>query len=297
MIPSFFASFLRAKRSGGRRDARECVRLYAEAGFRVIDYSPDFSDEGWLEETYQAAEAAAKYGVDVTQCHAPFNFYKKEPLDKFRVLLDRAAEGARVLGAKQLVFHFDEYHPPAGVPFDADTALRSAYEALAPAVEKTLACGVGAAFENTFEDHHRVGPDERSHLCAEIEELEAAIGMFADERVSCCWDFGHAQLQFGDKHADMIRRMGKRISCTHVHDNYYGKDLHLMPFYGQLDWETLIPALADTGYASSLVFEAGYGRFPDELTNEFLRMSMHALNILCSYSQTRFSTATQIDKE
>lgn len=282
MKPSVFASFLRNSRSGGRRNADECIRLCADAGFEEIDYSPDFADESWLAETEAAAEAAAKYGVGITQCHAPYNFYKKEPLDRFIGLLDRAAEGAHILGAKNLVFHFDEYHPAKGEQFDSANALRRAYEVLSPVIEKTISYGINAALENTFEDHHRVGPEERSHLCAEIEELEAAIGMFNDEHVKCCWDFGHAHLQFGQQQADMIKRMGTKISCTHVHDNYYGKDLHLMPFYGQLDWETLIPALSECGYAGSLAFEAGYGRFPDELLPEFMRLSKHALDILCS---------------
>ena len=283
-MPSFFASFLRAARTGGKRSPDACLRLCAEAGFEYLDYSPDFSDEDWLTEVHEAAEAAGKYGVSITQCHAPFNFYRKDPPERFRLLLDRAAEGARILGAKDLVFHFDEYHPPAGTAFDPETALRSAREVLSDAIEKTVSFGINAALENTFEDHHRVGPEERSHLCAPIEELEAAIDMFRDSRVTCCWDFGHAHLQFGGMHADMIRRMGRRITCTHVHDNYYGKDLHLMPFYGQLDWETLIPALAGTGYGGTLAFEAGYGRFPDELMGEFLGMSKHAMDILCSYA-------------
>ncbi len=284
MRPSIFASFLRAVRAGGRRDADTCVRLCAEAGFEYLDYSPDFSSEDWLAETRLAADAAERYGIRITQCHAPYNFYKKEPVERFRLLLDRAAEGARILGVKDLVFHFDEYHPAPGETFDAEKGLARAREVLEDAINKTVSFGINAALENPFEDHHRVGPEERSHLCAEIEELESAIQMFGDSRVTCCWDFGHAHLQFGALQADMIRRMGRRITCTHAHDNYYGKDLHLMPFYGQLDWETLIPALQSAGYSGTLAFEAGYGRFPDEILGEFLSLSRHAMELLCGYA-------------
>ncbi len=284
MQSSFFASFLRFRREGGVRHAGECVRLCAEAGFKYLDYSPDFWSDDWLNETKLAAEAANRYGVSITQCHAPYNFYKKAPYDMFAELLLRAVEGARILGAKQLVFHFDEYHPLPGQKFDADEGLKRVYDLLAPVVEKTLAVGANAALENAFEDHHRVSENERSHLCGEIEELERAIAMFDDPRVGCCWDFGHAHLAFKDDQAQMIKRMGSRISCTHVHDNYYNKDLHLMPFYGQLDWEKLIPALASCGYDGTLAFEAGYGRFPEELLGEFLAISKHALDILCAYA-------------
>ena len=285
MKPSFFASFLRNTRSGGRRTAADCVRLCAEAGFDEIDYSPDFASDGWMDEAIQATRAAEALGVKITQCHAPFNFYKKDPRDRFLTLLDRSVEGARILGVNNLVFHFDEYHPPVGTCFHREDALKQAYEVLSPAIEKTISCGINAALENTFEDHYRVSEQERSHLCAEIEELEAALNIFNDGHVTCCWDFGHAHLQFGEDQADMIRRMGKRISCTHVHDNYYGKDLHLLPFYGHLNWEKLIPALSSCGYGGSLAFEAGYGRFPDELLPEFLHLSMHAMNLLCAIAK------------
>lgn len=287
MKPSFFAAFLRKRRNGTGRSPEECLHLCAQAGFDCIDYSPDYSLDTWREEAEAAANAAGKYGITITQSHAPYNFYKREAPERFQEALGRAAEGARILGARQLVFHFDEYHPQPGEAFDPDKALKEAYEALAPAIEKTVGYGIGAALENTFEDHYRVGQDSRSHLCAQIEELEAAIEMFGDERVSCCWDFGHAHLQFGSGQAEMIRRMGKSISCTHVHDNYYGKDLHLLPFYGQLDWETLIPALAQSGYDGTLAFEIGYARLPDELLAEFLSLSKHAMDILCNYADKR----------
>ena len=287
MEPSFFAAFLRKARSGRNRSPDECIRLCADSGFRYLDYSPDYTAESWREEALCAARAAEKYGVRITQSHAPYNFYKREPLDRFRELLDRSVEGARILGARKLVFHFDEYHPQRGGAFDADEALRSAYEALAPAIGRAIDLGIDAALENTFEDHYRAAPDARSHLCADIAELEAAIALFNDERVGCCWDFGHAHLQFGQDQAAMIRRMGKRISCTHVHDNYYGKDLHQIPFYGELDWETLIPALAQTGYDGALAFEIGYARLPDELLAEFMLYAKHTMDILCGYAAAR----------
>ena len=47
-----------------------------------------------------------------------------------------------------------------------------------------------------------------------------------------------------------IRKIGDRLvdGCTHVHDNYYEKDLHLMPYMGKLDWSALIRALKDIDY-------------------------------------------------
>ena len=64
---------------------------------------------------------------------------------------------------------------------------------------------------------------------------------------------------------DIIRRMGKRIICTHVHDNIHG-DEHLQPFLGDANWERIMPALKETGYNGSLTLEFAHGNMHEELT-------------------------------
>ncbi len=64
---------------------------------------------------------------------------------------------------------------------------------------------------------------------------------------------------------DALREIGPHLVCTHVHDNYYGSDLHLMPFLGDVDWEAHMACLRELGYAGKLSFEFVYGRFPDAL--------------------------------
>ena len=278
MKPAIFAGYFKRRRGKPNRSPGQCIELCRRAGFDCIDYSPDFTAESWETETKEAAEAAEKLGVQIFQCHAPYNFYKKASPEVFSAQLKRATEGARMLGAQNLVYHFDEYHPYPISAFSVKRGLKEAYDVLAPHIENTLKYGICAALENTFEDKQ---PPQRAHLCATIEELCEAIGMFNDPRVTCCWDFGHARLAFGDRQADMIRQMGKCISCTHLHDNYYGKDLHLMPFMGDMNWEELIGALRDTGYDGPLAFECGYGCLPDELIQPYANLCFGAMRHLC----------------
>ena len=64
---------------------------------------------------------------------------------------------------------------------------------------------------------------------------------------------------------EAMKEVGKYVCCTHVHDNYYGKDLHLMPFLGEIDWEANMSCMREFAYKGKLSFEYVYGRFPEKI--------------------------------
>jgi sugar phosphate isomerase/epimerase len=72
-----------------------------------------------------------------------------------------------------------------------------------------------------------------------------------------CFDVGHCLLQDVDP-AEAIRAIGHRLvdGCTHVHDNDGVADSHTLPFYGKVQWESVMKALADIGYEGDLNYEA-----------------------------------------
>lgn len=270
---SINSNYVRPTRDPKRsRSIEESFRLCAEAGFRTIDFSPSL-DEAWEANVNEALRAAEKLGLELEQSHAPFNFYKKLPLDAFAVLLDRSVQAAIRMNIRYLVFHMDEYHAPSIEKYDPKAALESAYEALAPHFEKALAGGVHVALETIFEDRITQGKEGRCHFGGTFDELQASLAKFDHPNVGCCWDFGHASIAFGQEQFDMMRRLGKKIICTHTQDNYYNKDLHVMPFTGNLPWEELMRTLKEIGYENSLTFEFVYGRFPDRLVPGFLKQA------------------------
>ena len=59
--------------------------------------------------------------------------------------------------------------------------------------------------------------------------------------------------------------------CTHVHDNYYAKDLHLPPFMGDANWEELMQTLKEIGYKGDLTFEMVYGNLTNEGVMPFMK--------------------------
>ena len=60
---SINANYLRKALGGVKRTPEECVKLAYEAGFRVIDYSPEYLADSWEREAHAVRAAADKYGV------------------------------------------------------------------------------------------------------------------------------------------------------------------------------------------------------------------------------------------
>ena len=130
------------------------------------------------------------------------------------------------------------------------------------------------AFENLFEDHCFEEIDGCSRYCSRVEEILCLLERFKGAPVSCCWDFGHAKCAYGtDKMLGALEKAAPHVSCTHVHDNYYGHDLHILPFMGETDWEAHMALLKRQGYQGQMTFEFVYGRFPDALMPAFMTMA------------------------
>jgi len=239
-----------------------------DLGFTSLDWVTDVNRPDWEDRAKAFREAADARGIVVHQSHAPFNRYRKAPMDEFAVEMDRTIRAAAILGAKYIVIHGDEYRMAPGEVYDSKRVHEWVYDFLVPYVELARSLGIGVALENLFEDDGNDAP--RSRHCSTVEELLMLIERFG-EGVSCCWDFGHGRLSFGDDGAfESFKVLFPHITCTHVHDNYYGKDLHLPPFLGDLEWEKYIRFMKENGYAGNFTYELGYGHKEGPIMHEFL---------------------------
>ncbi len=249
-----------------KRDFAKAAALCRNAGFQYVDYSPDYKADDWREKALREKEILDRTGIIVEQTHAPFNRYGTHPEELFGEYYRRLFEASAIMGAKYVVVHADEYRTVDH--YDEQEIQDFAYDYLAPYVDYAKKNGMTVAIENVFEDVIRRCPqiDGKSRFTSRIHELTGLIERFNDPAVQCCWDFGHASCAFGTENMlDAMRQAGKYLVCTHVHDNYYEKDLHLLPFLGNIDWEAHMAALKQMGYQGKLSFEAVYGSFPDEL--------------------------------
>ena len=272
---SFSLDYLRKKREvTSPRSIEDMAALCHSAGFRYVDYSPDFRADEWEKLAHHDRLALDRAEIRVEQTHAPFNRYRQYRDEDFPVYYRRLFEASKILGAKYVVVHADEYRTVSG-RYDYDEILNFTYDYLAPFVEYAEKNGMIVAVENVFEDKTRHCPQigGRSRFTSTAEELKAVIEKFNTPSVACCWDFGHAKCAFGKEGMlDAMKKLGKYIVCTHVHDNYYEKDLHLMPFTGDTLWEDNLAYLKEIGYQGKLSFEFAYGSLPEELLPVWLNM-------------------------
>jgi len=270
--------YIHNTRTPGRfRTPDEALKLCTDAGFRVADYSPGVAADDWEARTAAVIEAAAHYGVTLEQSHAPYNRYAKIPVEIYRERISRSVIAASRMGNRYLVIHADDYSLEPDGTYNADHAMKEMYDFWAPFVEQAIACNVGIAIETLFED--RKG--DMNRFTSRLDELIGLIDRFNDPMVTCCWDSGHSRVAYGrEGMADAMRALGKRITCTHIHDNIYSKDLHMMPFAGDINWEEQMRVMKEIGYEGNLTFEFVYGVRPDCLVPDFLNTAYRTGQIL-----------------
>ena len=229
----------------------DALSLIARIGFDAVDYTGDLLDPDGIKTAASEREIIERHGLYVEQTHAPYNRYNKYKTE-YAAALERAYERTRILGAKYLVVHGDEYDF-ANHEFSYERALAYNYEIFAPFVERAERDGIALAFETVFQD---LAP-EKVRFCSRAEDLKALIEKFDSPAAVCCWDFGHAHIAFGAEQADKIRLLGKYIKCTHVHDNRLGKDMHMPLFTGDCDLVAIRKAFRDIGYNGIFSLELG----------------------------------------
>ena len=260
----------------GHRDA---IRLIAKAGFDGIDCSffdmkqddSVWNRDGWKDYALEIRAVADDCGIPFRQAHAPFHTtIGEEPYDtEMRQKILRAMEAAALLGVENIVVHAIRhlnYHIHLEQLFLMNLDF---FRSLIPYCEEF---GIRVCTENVYRtDRNRWVLTDG--VCCRPEEFAALLDEIDSPWIGGCLDIGHAALVSQDP-ADMIRRMGSRIKCLHVHDVDYIHDSHTMPFTQKLDWASITEALGQIGYRGDFTFETGntLAKLPQPLWPDGLRM-------------------------
>lgn len=86
--------------------------------------------------------------------------------------------------------------------------------------------------------------------------LEYVIQNLDNDNVGICYDAGHCHVHFDDEFPYEIFK--NRIFAVHLHDNDKSDDLHLLPFDGTINWQTVIKKLKDCKYDGPVTLELCY---------------------------------------
>lgn len=174
-------------------------------------------------------------GANFIQLHAPiFNFMEDEEADKKLKWCEDALELASKLDIPWVVMHpgtMEKWRGNEDLKSEIIEENIEVYEKLLQVAEKWE---TGIALENMFD--YRFG--------ARVSELEVMLNNLPESNLGICWDTGHGHIEFENQVTE-IGKIKDKIVAVHIADNLGVKDDHLYPLRGEINWEDLIPVLAD----------------------------------------------------
>lgn len=201
-----------------------------------------------LKKEKQLAEEA---GVEISQVHGPWTWPIREVTEEGRLeRLENMKKSIRytaVLGCKNWVIH-------PHMPFDIKD-IGTGHEQMT--YERNI---------SFFRELLNVAKEEDVTICLEnmpMREFSLAtpdrildvVKEIDDEQFKICLDTGHVasfkELSVGD----VVRKLGKYIKTFHIHDTMYDNDIHMMPYFGVIDWEDFIASLKEIDYTGVFSLE------------------------------------------
>ncbi len=242
---------------------------YSCSDFSMMDtnsifYSSDESDTILLAEKKLASDAS----ITINQVHGPWEWpprdYTKELLKEKMDKMKTSIRATSVLGCKNWVIH-----PlmPFGIE-DADTdkaveTRKINIECMKELLDTAKNYDVTICLENMPMHNYSLSkPDVIHDIISEIN----------DDNFKMCLDTGHVSVFKDLNVGDEVRRIGKDIKALHVHDNKFGQDLHLMPYFGIIDWSDFSKALKEINFDGCFSLETiPPGVLPDEIFEDMCK--------------------------
>lgn len=230
----------------------EKFKKIKEFGFTHVDFGlgdttkpvytlpQEESDAILLKERTLAEEA----GLTIHQVHGPWCWPPPEMdvkgMEKRLEDMKKSIRAASVLGVKYWVVHpimpyWTEEKGTEFEPLTREANFKFMRELLVTAKE----------YDVTICLENMPMPDFSIATPKEILEFVEEIG---DDHFQICLDTGHVGVFEGMDLAEETRRLGKHIKVLHVHDNVVGPDVHLIPYYGRIDWLEFVKALREIEY-------------------------------------------------
>ncbi len=184
-------------------------------------------------------ELAALAGIEIVQMHGPWRWppedFTEENRDERREKMEKSIRIASMIGCKNWVVH--PIMPYGIEDFGTEYAERTRsmnLEFMNCILKTAKAYGVTICLENMPMPHFSLAkPQEILNLVNEIN----------DDYLKICLDTGHVSVFSDLDLKEEILRCGKKISALHIHDNNYGIDMHMMPYFGRTDWNKFSEAL------------------------------------------------------
>lgn len=232
----------------------KAVELCAKAGFDGWDFSmftmrasQDVTNNHplcgnqYLQLARELRKVGTDYGIVCNQSHAPFPVNRPEIRDVLKSAIECTAEA----GGEICVIHPDNNKTP-----EENAEL---YFGLLPFAKS---CGVKIATENMWNWDETTGFSSFA-ACSTSESFCRHLEVVNDDFMVACLDIGHAEMQgSGSGAVNMIRALGDKLQALHIHDNDCRFDSHQIPFSMDIDFDSVVRALKESGYKGWFTLEA-----------------------------------------
>ncbi len=256
-------------------------KFAALAGFKHISVNfndtIDRSAENWAKAPENIIRIMEDCGLECVQTHLPYYDLRlsAEILDdEMEDAMKNSIEVSGRIGAPWCV-----YHPRTAINdgYRASAALEINKRVISKYLEWATAANTGIALENLpiFPPIIPVMP----FYASDYDDLCILHDSFDCKNISICWDTGHANMMDFNQ-ADAIRYVGKRIKCTHIHNNFKRDDYHLTPDNGNIKWDEVMSAFKEIGYDGPLTLETHCLYVDDEMLKAFAKYNFACLEYL-----------------
>lgn len=262
----------------------DALRLVKEAGFEQVSIgfgsSRVFHGDCWEEEIFRIKAILDALGLHCALTHLPYHnltISSEVPDCEMDEAIKRAIRATAMLGADRTVMHTRTNYPTKAT-VDKAQSLKDNISLIKSLLPTAREAGIILAIENLPKfERYPLYP----HTTEDLLELFYEIN---DPILGICWDFGHGLMTGLDQEA-ALRKIGKNLKATHVHDNFKNDDQHLIPGIGVCDWKSVMSILKEIGYDGPLMLELVY---PDDSTlSAFLKHSFASIERLCALTEEK----------
>lgn len=265
---------------GGTGDIKEILKNLKAAGFDTYDFTMSYSantydvffdKDDYIERAKDLRKFADELGMVCNQTHSIFPVYRENESKEFNernlIYAKRCIEITSILGAGYTVVH-----PMNSWSDEQNVALM---QSLLPTAHKE---NVKICLENMWNWDEKLDHAVDA-ACSNHISFRRLVDMCNDDYVAACLDIGHAYMRgLNTDGVKMIKALGPRLHCLHIHDNNCHHDQHQLPFTHSIPFQEVLDALAEINYKGDITFECDYYimSLPKEVFVEGMR-TLHSI--------------------
>lgn len=244
------------------RDTLESIKLLKNMGYYEVEIMPQCK----YEITKEFAKKVSNEGIHVSSYHFPLvlfsTFYNQYfgMVEESKEMCKELAQSGNMLGTEFIVIH-----PPYNGKYEDKVLRETVINNIRYLAEVCADQGIKVALENN--------PDSKAKspegLLKEIKTINHAnVYPMVDTTES--YEAGVDPVEFINK-----------VDPKHMHlSDYKGESKHILPGFGEFDWEDIVESLKKFNYNGCYVIEPSYRYMTDDVCDKLANLKTFFDNLI-----------------